>query len=68
MEEEDGYEDPFATFGWRHWQEMQAQTLQRFTRFQRAIERKQPRLAAMIALEMQQMALEWQREAAEWVK
>lgn len=66
-EEGDGYEDPFATFSWQEWLSMQAQTMQRFARYQRAIERRQPRLALLIALEMQAMAQEWQKEAIEWI-
>ncbi len=68
LEEMDGYEDPFATFSWQEWLAMQTQTIQRFARFQRAIERRQPKLALFIALEMQSMILEWQKEAAEWLK
>jgi hypothetical protein len=46
--------------------EMQAQTLQRFSRFERAIARREPKLAMLIAVEMQEMALEWQKEVCEW--
>jgi hypothetical protein len=41
--------------------------MQSFTRFQRAIEHKQVRLALQIALEMQQMTTEWFKEAASWI-
>lgn len=67
VEEDEGYDVPFALFTWRQWQDMQAQTMQRFTRFQRAIEHKQVRLALQIALEMQQMTTEWFKEAASWI-
>ncbi len=67
VEEEEGFEDPFASFGWARWLEMQAQTMQRFARFQRAIERRQPKLAMQVVLEMQQMTAEWLREAGEWL-
>jgi hypothetical protein len=66
--DDDGYDVPFATFTWITWQEMQAQTLQRFTRFQRAIERKRLQEAAEIAMEMQEMALLWQKEASAWMR
>ena len=68
VEEEEGYDVPFALFTWKQWQNMQAQTLQRFTRFQRAIEHGQARLAIQIVMEMQQMTLEWLKEANSWVK
>ena len=65
-EEDDGYDVPFAMFTWKQWQEMQAQTMQNFTRFQRAIEHRQARLAMQIALQMQQIASEWIKEASSW--
>lgn len=67
VEEDEGYDVPFALFNWRQWQDMQAQTMQRFTRFQRAIEHRQAQLAMQIALEMQQMTNEWLKEAASWI-
>jgi hypothetical protein len=66
IEQVDGYDDPFATIRWPRWLEMQAQTLQRFSRFERAIARREPKLAMLIAVEMQEMALEWQKEVCEW--
>ncbi|HET9920684.1 MAG TPA: hypothetical protein VFQ30_12625 [Ktedonobacteraceae bacterium] len=67
-EDDNGYDVPFGTFTWARWQEMQAQTLQRFTRFQRAIERKKPHEAALIALELQEMAAQWLKEACCWME
>jgi hypothetical protein len=66
-EEDNGYDVPFSMFTWATWLEMQAQTLQRFARFQRAIERRHTQEAAAVALEMQEMVLEWQKEAACWI-
>src|SRR5260221_14627389 len=63
VKEDSGYDVPFAMFTWARWCEMQAQTMQRFGRFQRAIEHKQPRLAVQIQLERQQMTIEWLKEA-----
>jgi hypothetical protein len=63
----DGYDVPFGTFTWAQWQVMQAETMQRFTRFQRAIERKEAHDAMKIALEMQEMTLLWLKEACAWV-
>ena len=67
VKEDNGYDVPFAMFTWTRWCEMQAQTMQRFARFQRAIEHKQARLALQIALEMQQMTIEWLKEAGSWI-
>jgi hypothetical protein len=66
--EENGYDVPFAMFTWTRWCEMQVQTMQRFARFQRAIEHKQARLALQIALEMQQMTIGWLKEAGSWIE
>ena len=68
VKEDNGYDVPFAMFTWARWCEMQAQTMQRFARFQRAIEHKQARLALQIALEMQQMTIEWLKEAGSWIE
>lgn len=59
----DGYNVPFGTFTWASWQEMQSQTLQRFTRFQRAIDHNKPATALKIATEMQDMTILWFKEA-----
>ena len=67
-EEVDGYEDPFATWSWPQWVEMQARMVQNAVRFQRAIARREPKLALLIALEMQELVLQWYREACSWVE
>lgn len=59
----DGYHVPFEKFTWAMWQEMQVQTMQRFTRFQRAIEHNKPMTALAIATEMQEMTILWFKEA-----
>ena len=66
-QEENGYDVPFAMFTWATWLEMQTQTILRFARFQRAIESRHIQEAATIALEMQEMVLEWSKEAASWI-
>jgi protein-disulfide isomerase-like protein with CxxC motif len=67
IEEEMGYDAPFVTFTWEHWQEIQARTLQNFSRFQRAIDQRQSRLALLIVMEMQAMSTEMQKEACAWI-
>ena len=67
IQEEQGFDAPFVTFTWTHWQDIQAHTVQNFTRFQRAVAQQQPQLAALIALEMLQIAAELQKEAAAWI-
>lgn len=56
MNEEQGYDAPFATFTWRHWLDLQARAVQCFSRFVRAIEEKRPDHGMMIGLEMQEIA------------
>ena len=63
----DGYNVPFGTFTWQQWQQMQAETMQRFTQFQRAVERKEADEALKIALKMQEMTLLWLKEACTWI-
>ena len=67
VEEEQGYEAPFLTLTWARWLEVQQKMLEALCRFQRAVDKKQPQLATIIALEMQEMVSELQREACAWV-
>ena len=67
VEEEQGYEAPFLTLTWARWLELQRKTLENFCRFQRAVDKQQPQLATIIALEMQEIVSELQREACAWV-
>jgi hypothetical protein len=67
VQEETGYDVPFAMFTWATWLEMQTQTILRFARFQRAIESRHIQEAAAVVLEMQEMVLEWQKEAVSWI-
>jgi hypothetical protein len=66
--EDMGYDAPFSTFTWKRWLEMQAQVMQSFTRFQRAIEQRQPLLALTVALELQMILAEMQTEACIWIE
>jgi len=65
--EETGYEAPFLTFTWEHWQNWQARILQNMSSFQRAIQGQHPHQAALISLEIQELALEIQKEACAWL-
>ncbi|HEY0757202.1 MAG TPA: hypothetical protein VGD98_24825 [Ktedonobacteraceae bacterium] len=56
MDEEQGYDAPFATFTWRHWLDCQARAMQCFSRFLRAVEEHHPDHALMIGLEMQEIS------------
>ena len=67
IQEEQGFDAPFVTFTWAHWQDIQAQVIQNLTRFQRAISQQHPQLAALIALEMLHIAAELQKEAVAWI-
>lgn len=63
MNEEQGYDAPFATFTWRHWMDLQARAMQCFSRFVRAVEEKHPDHGMMIGLEMQEIATSMLLEA-----
>lgn len=65
--EETGYEAPFLTFTWEHWLNWQARLLQDLSSFQRAIQNQRPHQAALISLEIQELALEIQKEACAWL-
>ncbi|HCI80941.1 MAG TPA: hypothetical protein DHW02_14770 [Ktedonobacter sp.] len=62
-EEEQGYDAPFVVFTWAQWLQMQAQILQGFSRFQRAVEKREPRTALLVVLEMQEIIAELYKEA-----
>ena len=62
------FDAPFSTFTWAHWLEMQAKMLLGFGRFQRAIASHQFQLAALIALEMQQVVMDLQKEVCSWLE
>ena len=67
IEEERGYDVPFATFRWEQWLEMQAIMALRFTRFQRAIHYKQAKIALLIAQEVIAAGMDLLDEASAWV-
>lgn len=56
LNEEQGYDAPFATFTWRYWLDAQTRAMQCFSRFVRAVEERHPDHALMIGLEMQEIA------------
>ena len=63
MNEEQGYDAPFATFTWRYWMDAQARAMQCFSRFVRAVEEHHPDHALMIGLEIQEIATSMLLEA-----
>ena len=67
IEEDMGYDAPFATYTWERWQEMQVRAFLGFTRFQRAIEQRQPQLALSIAIEIQAIGIAMQKEVGQWI-
>ncbi len=66
-EEEGGYDVPFATFTWQHWQDLQARFVQNMARFQRAIEQRRIDVALFAGLEAQEMATDLLKEACSWI-
>ena len=67
IEEERGYDVPFATLRWEQWLEMQASMALRFTRFQRAIHYKQAKIALLIAQEVIAAGMDLLDEASGWI-
>jgi hypothetical protein len=61
--EEMGFDQPFLTFTWQHWEEMQARVQQNFHRFQRAIEEKRPEKAVLAVREMHTVVADLLTEA-----
>jgi hypothetical protein len=66
-EEAQGFDVPFATFTWQHWQELQTRFVQNMTRFQRAIEQRRIDVALFSGLEAQEIATELLKEACSWI-
>lgn len=65
--EDTGYSEPFLTFTWEHWLSWQARLFQSLSSFQRAVQSQRPHQAALISLEIQELALEIQKEACAWL-
>lgn len=66
-EEAQGFDVPFATFTWQHWQDLQARFLQNMARFQRAIEQRRIDVALFAGLEVHELAADLLKEACSWV-
>lgn len=66
-QEEMGYDAPFAVFTWTQWLHMQAEMVNCFARYQRAIDLRQAQLALLIVLEMQEIMTEMYKEACTWI-
>ena len=62
-----GFDAPFGDFTWAEWLEMQAKMMQRFSRFQRAIEHRQAQMGVEIAQEVIEMGMKWLVEASGWI-
>lgn len=67
LEEEMGFDVPFATFTWKHWLELQARMNQGYSRYLRAIESRRIDLALVVTLEMMEMVADLLKEACSWV-
>lgn len=65
--EEMGYDAPFTMFTWNQWLHMQAQMMNCFARYQRAIDLRQSQLALLVVLEMQEIMTEMYKEACTWI-
>lgn len=60
--------EPFATFTWDHWMNLQARMNQGFSRYLRAIENQRVDLALAVTLEMMEAAADLLKEAIAWVE
>jgi hypothetical protein len=67
IEEEMGFDAPFATFTWKHWLDLQAKMNQGFSRYLRAIEHGRSDLSLLVTLEMMEMVKDLLKEACSWV-
>ena len=61
--EEQGFDAPFATMTWQRWLHEQAQIVQAFSRFVRAVEQNRADHAMKIGLEVQEFAARMMLEA-----
>ncbi|HLI68434.1 MAG TPA: hypothetical protein VKV19_01635 [Ktedonobacteraceae bacterium] len=68
LEEEMGFDVPFATFTWQHWLDLQARMNQGYSRYLRAIENRHIELALVVTLEMMEMVADLLKEACSWVE
>jgi hypothetical protein len=68
LEEEMGFDSPFATFTWKHWMDLQARMNQGYCRYLRAIEGQRIDLALIVSLEMMEMVADMLKEACSWVE
>lgn len=66
-DEDMGYDVPFTAFTWAQWLTLQTRMMQCFARYQRAIDRRQPQVALLIILEMQEITAEMHKEACSWI-
>lgn len=63
LEKTGDFSEPFATFTWDHWMNLQARVNQGFSRYLRAIESQRIDLALAVTLEMMEMAADLLKEA-----
>lgn len=67
LEEDMGFDVPFATFTWSHWMDLQARMNQGYSRYLRAIESRRVDLALVVTLEMMEMVADLLKEACSWI-
>ena len=68
LEEELGFDAPFATFTWKYWLDLQARMNQGYCRYLRAIENRRADLALVVTLEMMEMVTDMLKEACTWIE
>src|SRR5579885_329646 len=68
LEEDMGFDVPFATFTWKHWMDLQARMNQGYSRYLRAIENRRIDQALVVTLEMMEMVADLLKEACSWIE
>jgi hypothetical protein len=68
LEQAGNFSEPFATFSWEHWMDLQARVNQGFSRYLRAIENQRPDLALAMTLEIMETTADLLKEAMAWIE
>lgn len=68
LEQAGKFSEPFATFSWEDWMDLQTRVNQGFGRYLRAIENRRPDLALAMTLEIMEATADLLKEALAWIE
>jgi len=68
LEQTGNFSEPFVTFSWEHWMDLQTRVNQGFGRYLRAIENRHPDLALVMTLEIMEATADLLKEALAWIE